>query len=80
MGHRAVRGDGGPNFQPLRYMTAGRYLGELARPIFVDYMTTALGLSSETLPSGLKTRFGLSTTFISFFYPGSKRGPLQDQA
>ncbi|KAI0396261.1 MFS general substrate transporter [Xylariaceae sp. FL0594] len=39
-----------PGFQPLEYMTAGRYLGELARLIFLDYIKTHLGLTEETIP------------------------------
>ena len=68
-----------PDFQPLEYMTAGRYLGELARLIFVDYLTTVRGLSPASFPSGLTDKFGLSTTFISFFYPGSGKGELLTQ-
>ncbi|KAK3324308.1 actin-like ATPase domain-containing protein [Cercophora scortea] len=68
-----------PGFQPLEYMTAGRYLGELARLIFVDYMTTVLGLAGEAMPEKLQQRFGLTTTFISHFYPGSPRGDLLEQ-
>ena len=40
-----------PGFQPLEYMTAGRYLGELARIILLDYMTSILGILRESLPS-----------------------------
>jgi hexokinase len=68
-----------PGFQPLEYMTAGRYLGELARIIFLDYLTNVLQLSPETFPTKLRTRFGLTTTFISHFYHGSKKGPMLDQ-
>ncbi|KAK4134690.1 actin-like ATPase domain-containing protein [Trichocladium antarcticum] len=68
-----------PGFQPLEYMTAGRYLGELARLIFVDYYTTALRLPIGALPRKLQQRFGLTTTFISHLYPGSKKGPMQQQ-
>ncbi|KAL2024582.1 hypothetical protein VTK56DRAFT_7625 [Thermocarpiscus australiensis] len=68
-----------PGFQPLEYMTAGRYLGELARLIFVDYCATALGLPVDTLPGRLRQRFGLSTTFISHLYPGSAKGSMLAQ-
>jgi hexokinase len=68
-----------PGFQPLEYMTAGRYLGELARLIFVDYYQSVLGLPVQALPSKLHQRFGLSTTFISHLYPGSTRGPMLQQ-
>jgi hexokinase len=68
-----------PGFQPLEYMTAGRYLGELARLIFIDYITTVEGLPIDSLPKKLRQRFGLSTTFISHFFPGSERGQILDQ-
>jgi len=58
-----------PGFQPLEYMTAGRYLGELARLMFVDYMKTHLGLSEENIPQQLLHRFGLTTTFLSHYHP-----------
>jgi hexokinase len=65
-----------PGFQPLEYMTAGRYLGELARIIFVDYLRTVLQHNPQTFPGKLLQKFGLTTTFISHFYPGSKKGPM----
>jgi hexokinase len=68
-----------PGFQPLEYMTAGRYLGELARLMFVDYYGTVLGLPANKLPSRLHRRFGLSTTFISHLHPESTRGPMLQQ-
>lgn len=68
-----------PGFQPLEYLTAGRYLGELARLIFRDYLTTILQHDAESLPPRLHQKFGLTTTFISHFYPGSRNGPMLDQ-
>ncbi|KAK4450744.1 hypothetical protein QBC34DRAFT_64452 [Podospora aff. communis PSN243] len=68
-----------PGFQPLEYMTAGRYLGELARLIFVDYLNTVERMPIDTLPKKLLQRFGLTTTFISHFFPGSERGPILNQ-
>ncbi|KAL2264353.1 hypothetical protein VTK26DRAFT_5779 [Humicola hyalothermophila] len=68
-----------PGFQPLEYMTAGRYLGELARLIFVDYCATVLRLPRDALPQKLRQRFGLTTTFISHLYPDSHKGPIQQQ-
>ncbi|TLS28160.1 hypothetical protein PpBr36_00936 [Pyricularia pennisetigena] len=60
-----------PGFQPLEYMTAGRYLGELGRLILVDYMTNVLGLNSTTLPEKLLRSFEpQNTTFLSHFRPG----------
>ncbi|KAI1634996.1 major facilitator superfamily domain-containing protein [Biscogniauxia mediterranea] len=58
-----------PGFQPLEYMTAGRYLGELGRLMLVDYLKSRLNFSEDILPSGLLDRFGLTTTFLSHFRP-----------
>lgn len=58
-----------PGFQPLEYMTAGRYLGELGRIMLLSYMTKTLGLSADTLPPALLQRHSLSTTFLSHFKP-----------
>ncbi|KAL0930412.1 hexokinase family protein [Colletotrichum truncatum] len=63
----------GPNeitgFQPLEYMTAGRYLGELGRLMLVDYLQTVLNIARDTLPSPLLVPYGLTTTFLSHFKP-----------
>lgn len=67
-----------PGFQPLEYMTSGRYLGELGRLIFIDYLTTVLGLETADLPAKLQRKFGLSTTFLSRFSPQSP-GTLVEQ-
>ncbi len=58
-----------PGFQPLEYMTSGRYLGELGRIILLDYLRSCLNYTEETLPAGLLQRFGLTTTFLSHFRP-----------
>lgn len=58
-----------PGFQPLEYMTSGRYLGELGRLMLIDYLEHHLGISVDTMPSQLQTRFGLTTTFLSLFRP-----------
>lgn len=58
-----------PGFQPLEYMTAGRYLGELGRIMLLAYMTEALGLRLDGLPPALLRRHGLTTTFLSHFRP-----------
>ncbi|KAI1118836.1 MFS general substrate transporter [Nemania sp. NC0429] len=58
-----------PGFQPFEYMTAGRYLGELARLMFLDYGKSHLGLSDENLPAQMLHRFGLTTTFLSHYQP-----------
>ena len=67
-----------PGFQPLEYMTAGRYLGELGRLILVDYMTSILHIPEDTLPSKMRIRFGLTTTFLSHYRPPAK-GTLLDK-
>lgn len=58
-----------PGFQPLEYLTAGRYLGELGRLILLDYLASCLNISMDTLPPRLLVRFGLTTTFLSQFKP-----------
>lgn len=56
-----------PGFQPLEYMTGGRYIGELVRIIFHDYMTRAHKppVRSEYLPATIVHRYSFSTTFVS---------------
>ncbi|KAL6881278.1 hypothetical protein J3F83DRAFT_46313 [Trichoderma novae-zelandiae] len=58
-----------PGFQPLEYMTAGRYLGELARIVLVDYLVTEQRVPVETLPRRLLDRESLTTTFLSHYKP-----------
>lgn len=66
-----------PGFQPLEYMSSGRYLGELGRLIFVDYLTSVLGFRPADLPSKLQRKFGLSTTFLSHYSPKSTKSLLE---
>ncbi|KAK4196312.1 putative hexokinase [Triangularia verruculosa] len=68
-----------PGFQPLEYMTAGRYLGELGRIVFLDYYTTILNQSVEKLPGKLRQKFGLTTTFLSHYHGNSLKGSMVDQ-
>ncbi|KAL7784845.1 major facilitator superfamily domain-containing protein [Trichoderma ceciliae] len=58
-----------PGFQPLEYMTAGRYLGELARIILVDYLVNVLRVAVGILPRKLLERESLTTTFLSHYKP-----------
>lgn len=67
-----------PGFQPLEYMSSGRYLGELGRLVFTDYLQSCLGFKAADLPTRLQHKFGLSTTFLSHFGPKSP-GPLLQQ-
>jgi hexokinase len=53
----------------LEYMTAGRYLGELARIILVDYLVNELNVATETLPRKLLEKESLTTTFLSHYKP-----------
>ena len=56
-----------PGFQPLEYMTSGRYLGELVRVIFVDYITSMCNVAVGDIPLRLrlKERGALSTEYLS---------------
>ncbi|EFQ32071.1 hexokinase-1 [Colletotrichum graminicola] len=69
----------GPNeiagFQPLEYMTAGRYLGELGRLILVDYLKTVLAFEESSLPKDLLVRYRMTTTFLSHFKPSRPSDP-----
>ncbi|KAI0200174.1 MFS general substrate transporter [Astrocystis sublimbata] len=58
-----------PGFQPFEYMTSGRYLGELARLVFLDYIQNHIDVSERDLPPQLLHRFGLTTTFLSHYQP-----------
>lgn len=58
-----------PGFQPLEYMTAGRYLGELGRLMLVDYMTSILSIRESEIPKSLLERHGMTTSFLSHFKP-----------
>ncbi|KAL2862264.1 hexokinase family protein [Aspergillus lucknowensis] len=54
-----------PGFQPFEYMTGGRYIGELIRIIFMDYLTTVTGVSRAVLPADLTKEYGLTTSYVS---------------
>lgn len=54
-----------PGFQPFEYMTGGRYIGELIRTVFYDYLTTVLGLPKKDLPANLVQGYALTTTYLS---------------
>ncbi|KAE8548108.1 hypothetical protein TMatcc_009946 [Talaromyces marneffei ATCC 18224] len=64
-----------PGFQPLEYMTGGRYIGELIRIICLDYFVNVLGIAEKYLPSPLTQSYALRTeTIISII---SAQLPLQ---
>lgn len=56
-----------PGFQPLEYMTGGRYIGELVRIVFCDYMTRAHKppIEPAQLPATIVHSYSFSTTFVS---------------
>lgn len=56
-----------PGFQPLEYMTGGRYIGELVRIIFFDYMTKRHkpAVASSALPATIVHSYSFTTTFVS---------------
>ena len=56
-----------PGFQPLEYMTGGRYVGELVRLIFFDYMTQTHSppVPSSSLPAQVVHSYSFTTTFLS---------------
>ncbi|SPO00149.1 related to hexokinase [Cephalotrichum gorgonifer] len=62
-----------PGFQPLEYLTAGRYLGELGRIVFLHYLTAEQGIAPDLVPAALHNRYSMSTTFLSYFGPSSPR-------
>ncbi|OKL62101.1 hypothetical protein UA08_02143 [Talaromyces atroroseus] len=53
-----------PGFQPLEYMTGGRYIGELVRIILNDYFAHILGIPERLLPNCLVTPYALRTESI----------------
>ncbi|KAI1932064.1 hypothetical protein LOZ58_004058 [Ophidiomyces ophidiicola] len=65
-----------PGFQPFEYMTGGRYIGELVRLIFYDYLTSVVGLSSKALPANLVQGYALSTTFLSSIVAQTPSDPV----
>ncbi|KAI6785415.1 Hexokinase-like protein [Emericellopsis cladophorae] len=66
-----------PGFQPMEYMTAGRYLGELGRVVFVDFLTSVRGVPEKDIPERLLQPYGMSTSFLSHFKPLEPRLLLQ---
>jgi len=51
-----------PGFQPFEYMTAGRYLGEIVRLVFVDLVSKD---SDAHLPPSLEVKNAILTRFLS---------------
>lgn len=57
------RNSDAPGFQPFEYMTAGRYLGEIVRLVFVDVISQES--TDVQLPPSLTTKNALPTRFLS---------------
>ena len=53
-----------PDFQPLEYMTTGRYLGEILRLIIAEAVGTA-GLFQGRFPSSLEEPYSLDTELLA---------------
>ena len=53
-----------PDFQPLEYMTTGRYLGELFRLIIKEAVDT-VGLFNGAFPEPLRTPYTLDTAILA---------------
>jgi hexokinase len=51
-----------PGFQPFEYMTAGRYLGEIVRLVFLDVVSRE---SRTDIPASLRVKNALPTRFLS---------------
>jgi len=54
-----------PGFQPLEYLTSGRYLGELVRLIFIDWLVNVQNFSLQSLPPRLLRPWILTTEYLS---------------
>ncbi|KAF9886787.1 hypothetical protein FE257_011164 [Aspergillus nanangensis] len=61
-----------PGFQPLEYMVAGRYIGELVRIMVHDYFHTVLGVHDTDLPTQLVIPYALKTDFLSLVVAPSR--------
>lgn len=69
-----------PGFQPLEYMTSGRYLGELGRIIFEEYLTRVLKIDLFQIPFEMRQPWSMSTTFLGHFKPrDGEDGSLVEQ-
>lgn len=64
-----------PGFQPLEYMTAGRYLGELGRIIFLDFLEDMY--AHTNFHPKLQQKYGLDTAFLGQLDPDGPRTLLE---
>ncbi|KAM3421260.1 Phosphotransferase [Cercospora zeina] len=61
-----------PDFQPLEYLSTGRYLGEIARLIIMDAIESA-GLFNGQTPQGLGEAYTLDSRILAAFESDSSR-------
>lgn len=54
-----------PGFQPLEYMTSGRYMGELVRIIFIDRLISHFNIERENIPLRLQEPWVMTTKYVS---------------
>ncbi|KAI9370481.1 hypothetical protein BJX61DRAFT_87982 [Aspergillus egyptiacus] len=54
-----------PDYQPLEYMTTGRYLGEIVRLIIVEAVEAA-NLFGGELPRSMRDAYSLDTSIVAF--------------
>ncbi len=55
-----------PDFQPLEYLTTGRYLGEISRLILLEAITTT-GLFNGKVPERLDVPYAVDTRLLATF-------------
>jgi hexokinase len=55
-----------PDYQPLEYLITGRYLGEIARLIIMDAIST-VGLFNGEVPERLNVPYAFETRTLAFF-------------
>lgn len=62
-----------PDFQPLEYMTTGRYLGEIFRLVLVEAVETC-HLFGGVMPESLHKRYSLDTAILAAIQEDSSAG------
>lgn len=61
-----------PGFQPLEYMVGGRYIGELVRIIYYDWLHGSKEIPPQSLPGKLVEEYSLTTDFLSLVVASSQ--------
>ncbi|PIA97731.1 Hexokinase-1 [Cercospora beticola] len=61
-----------PDFQPLEYLSTGRYLGEIARLIMLDAIANA-NLFNGQIPQGLEEAYTFDSRILAAFESDSSR-------